>query len=79
MARVGIHASLSGDIRKDVLVPGGVDKHEQIGRGSIGMEGFRRIINHPGLSHLLFILEAPIAGPVDDRSDLQILRSFMSP
>ena len=27
-----------------------VDRHEHIGRGKIGLEGFRRILNHPSLS-----------------------------
>lgn len=35
------------------------DRHEKIGNGSIGMEAFVRIINHPQLKHLPFILETP--------------------
>jgi deoxyribonuclease-4 len=35
------------------------DRHEKIGYGSIGMEAFVRIINHPQLKHLPFILETP--------------------
>lgn len=35
------------------------DRHEHIGRGFIGLEGFKFIINHPKLRELPFILETP--------------------
>ena len=35
------------------------DRHEKIGEGSIGVEAFRRIINHPDLRALPFSLETP--------------------
>jgi len=35
------------------------DRHEKIGEGSIGLEAFERIINHPKLRHLPFFLETP--------------------
>ena len=35
------------------------DRHEQIGQGSIGLEAFGWIINHPALRHLPFYLETP--------------------
>lgn len=35
------------------------DRHEVIGGGSIGLEAFRRIINHPALRNLPFYLETP--------------------
>ena len=35
------------------------DRHEKIGKGSIGLEAFRRIINHPALRGLQFYLETP--------------------
>lgn len=35
------------------------DRHEKIGEGSIGVEAFTRIINHPALKHLPFYLETP--------------------
>lgn len=35
------------------------DRHERIGKGTIGFEAFVRIINHPQLRHLPFILETP--------------------
>ncbi len=35
------------------------DRHEKIGEGSIGIEAFERIINHPALRGLPFYLETP--------------------
>lgn len=35
------------------------DRHEKIGEGSIGVEAFTRIINHPALKELPFYLETP--------------------
>jgi deoxyribonuclease-4 len=35
------------------------DRHEKIGQGSIGKEAIARIINHPKLCHLPFVLETP--------------------
>ena len=35
------------------------DRHEKIGQGTIGLDAFVRIINHPALRHLPFVLETP--------------------
>lgn len=35
------------------------DRHEKIGQGAIGLDAFARIINHPALRHLPFVLETP--------------------
>ena len=35
------------------------DRHAKIGEGSLGLEAICRIINHPKLQHLFFILETP--------------------
>ena len=35
------------------------DRHEIIGGGSLGIDAFERIINHPKLRHLPFYLETP--------------------
>ena len=35
------------------------DRHEKIGEGSIGIDAFKRIINHPVLKELPFFLETP--------------------
>jgi deoxyribonuclease-4 len=51
-----------------------VDRHEHIGQGYIGMQGFRRILNHPGLWDKAFILETPIDREGDDRRNLLTLK-----
>lgn len=35
------------------------DRHETIGNGSLGLDTFRKVINHPKLKHLPFYLETP--------------------
>ena len=35
------------------------DRHEKIGKGKIGLDAFRRVINHPKLRELPFYLETP--------------------
>jgi len=35
------------------------DRHEKIGKGKIGLDAFRRIVNHPALRDLPFYLETP--------------------
>ncbi|MBQ7523284.1 MAG: deoxyribonuclease IV [Oscillospiraceae bacterium] len=35
------------------------DRHEKIGLGSLGVETFARIVNHPALRHLPMVLETP--------------------
>lgn len=36
-----------------------LDRHEHIGQGKIGRDAMRRILTHPNLRHLPFILETP--------------------
>ena len=51
------------------------DRHEHIGKGGIGLDGFRRIVNHPALRDKIFILETPIEAEGDDRRNLEAIRS----
>ncbi len=50
------------------------DRHEHIGKGGIGREGFRALVNHPKLCDKAFILETPIDKKGDDRRNLQAIR-----
>lgn len=50
-----------------------LDRHEHIGRGKIGREGFRGILNHPQLAGRAFILETPIDRAGDDRRNVDAL------
>ena len=51
------------------------DRHECIGAGSIGLEGFRRIINHPALADKPMILETPNELP-GYQAEIQLLREL---
>lgn len=53
-----------------------VDRHEHIGRGGIGLEGFRRIVRSPRLRRVPFICETPIEAPGDDRRNLRAIRKL---
>ena len=52
------------------------DRHEKIGKGTIGLEAFERIINHPSLRNLPFYLETPndLAGYKEEIEILKALR-----
>lgn len=50
-----------------------LDRHEHIGKGKIGLEAFRAILNHPLLAGKAFIAETPIDRPGDDRRNVALL------
>jgi len=52
------------------------DRHWHIGKGHIGLEGFRNIVNHPLLVHLPGIMETPRADIKDDRRNMRLMRSL---
>ncbi len=51
------------------------DRHEKIGEGNIGIETFRKIINHPALRDLPFVLETPNELP-GYRKEIALLREL---
>jgi len=53
-----------------------LDRHENIGNGHIGREGFRRILNHPKLREKAFILETPIDNEGDDQRNVDTLKAL---
>jgi len=53
-----------------------IDRHENIGEGYIGLEGFRRILAEPRLRSKAFILETPVEKDGDDRRNLDTLKSL---
>lgn len=59
-----------------------VDRHDHIGKGKIGLDGLRRVLNHPklcangasgGRPGRAFLLETPIDAPGDDRRNVRRL------
>jgi len=51
-----------------------VDRHEHIGRGQIGREGFRAVLSHPLLAQMPFIMETPKQVKHELEDDLTNLR-----
>jgi deoxyribonuclease-4 len=50
------------------------DRHDHIGKGSIGLRGIQRIINHPRLKNLPFILETPKDSENADKINLATVK-----
>ncbi|MGO8796613.1 MAG: deoxyribonuclease IV [Candidatus Sulfotelmatobacter sp.] len=63
----------------DAKAPRGskLDRHEQIGKGTIGKEPFRILLNDLRLAHAAFIAETPIAKPGDDRRNVEALKRLV--
>jgi deoxyribonuclease IV len=53
-----------------------VDRHEHIGQGYIGLDGFRRILTHPKLRKKAFILETPVDKEGDEKRNLDTLKTL---
>jgi deoxyribonuclease IV len=51
-----------------------LDRHEHIGKGSIGLKPFRRLLNDPRLVSAAFIAETPIDEPLDDLTNVNALK-----
>ncbi|GAC1429479.1 MAG: deoxyribonuclease IV [Terriglobales bacterium] len=56
-----------------------LDRHQHIGKGTIGLEPFRRLLNDRRLAHAAFIAETPIDEPGDDRKNIEALKSLVKP
>ena len=56
---------------------GGVDRHENIGEGHIGLDGLQNVMSHPAFGDVPFLLEVPgfdKQGP--DRRNVEILKGL---
>lgn len=53
------------------------DRHEHIGKGTIGLEPFRRLLNDPRTAHAAFIAETPIDEPGDDLRNVAELKKLV--
>lgn len=53
----------------------GLDRHEHIGQGQIGLEAFRTLLHHPRVAHLPMCIETPKADDWD-RRNLATLRAL---
>jgi deoxyribonuclease-4 len=52
------------------------DRHWHIGEGSIGLEGFRYLINHPSIRNLPGIMETPRKDTVEDLKNMRVIRGL---
>lgn len=55
---------------------GGLDRHEHIGLGTIGEEGFRHILHHPAIRSLPLICETPVDERRDDAGNIAKVREL---
>jgi len=55
-----------------------LDRHQQIGKGTIGKEPFRILLNDLRLAHAAFIAETPIERPGDDRRNVAALKKLVA-
>jgi deoxyribonuclease-4 len=55
-----------------------LDRHQQIGKGTIGIEPFRILLNDLRLAHAAFIAETPIDEPGDDRRNVDALKKLVA-
>lgn len=51
------------------------DRHELIGKGNIGIDTFKAIINHPRLKDLPMFLETPVDSEKDYKSEIELLKA----
>jgi len=54
-----------------------LDRHQHIGKGKLGNEVFRRLLNDSRLTHAAFIAETPIDEPGDDRRNVAALKRLV--
>jgi len=55
-----------------------LDRHQHIGKGTIGLEPFRWLLNDPRLAHAAFIAETPIDEPGDDKRNVVALKGLVA-
>jgi deoxyribonuclease-4 len=63
----------------DAKAPRGskLDRHEQIGQGTIGLAPFGRLLNDERFRHCAFIAETPVDVPGDERRNLEALKQLV--
>jgi deoxyribonuclease IV len=55
-----------------------LDRHEHIGKGTIGIEPFRRLLNDKRFAHAAFIAETPEDDPSDEVMNVNALKSLVA-
>jgi deoxyribonuclease-4 len=55
-----------------------LDRHEHIGKGTIGTEPFRRLLNDKRFAHAAFIAETPVDEPGDELRNVEALKNLVA-
>ncbi|WP_028844193.1 deoxyribonuclease IV [Thermodesulfovibrio thiophilus] len=55
----------------------GIDRHEHIGKGYIGIKGFENFLKIKQMSYIPLILETPKKSPQDDIKNLNVVREIL--
>lgn len=72
---IGLKKLVASHCNDSMIELGGhKDRHEHLGKGHIGLPGFKALVAHPKLQHIDLILETPMDGHVED--DLALLKKF---
>ena len=59
------------------VLGGGKDRHENIGKGYIGKEGFMALLNLEKLQNVPVVLETPFENEGDDKKNIQIVKDLV--
>jgi deoxyribonuclease-4 len=54
-----------------------LDRHQHIGKGTIGNEAFRRLLNDPRFAHSAFIAETPVDDDGDEKTNVRALKRLV--
>jgi deoxyribonuclease-4 len=55
-----------------------LDRHQHVGKGTIGKEAFRRLLNDPRFAHCAFIAETPVDEDGDEASNVRALKRLVA-
>lgn len=54
-----------------------LDRHEHIGKGTMGLEPFKRLLNDARFAHCAFVAETPVEEPADEVRNVSVLKSLV--
>ncbi len=75
LSPLGVRLIHLNDSKKGIS--SGVDRHEHIGKGGIGIKGFKRFLSFPFFNDIPLILETPKNSDNDDRVNLKKVRQLL--
>lgn len=54
-----------------------LDRHEHLGKGTMGLEPFRRLVNDARFAHAAFVAETPVKEPDDELRTVETLKGLV--